>query len=124
MKNMCPHCGAESGKACSPRCIRSVTKPELAPTPVDITATLTERGGRYGKFKDHAKVTQNMYKMFVAHMGNGRFTGMTESQQEAIHMIFHKLGRIANGDPNYTDSWVDIAGYAKLVADELEGLER
>ncbi len=28
------------------------------------------------------------------------------------------------GDPNYADSWVDIAGYAKLVADRLEGVER
>lgn len=36
-------------------------------------------------------------------------------------MIFHKIARILNGDPNYADSWVDIAGYAKLVADELEG---
>jgi hypothetical protein len=35
-------------------------------------------------------------------------------------MIFHKLARIANGDPNYHDSWHDIAGYAKLVADRLE----
>jgi hypothetical protein len=38
-------------------------------------------------------------------------------------MICHKLGRIVNGDPNYADSWIDIAGYAKLVADRLEGKE-
>lgn len=35
-------------------------------------------------------------------------------------MIAHKIGRILNGDPNYADSWIDIAGYAKLVADRLE----
>jgi len=34
-------------------------------------------------------------------------------------MIAHKIGRILNGDPNYADSWIDIAGYAKLVADRL-----
>ena len=34
-------------------------------------------------------------------------------------MIFHKIGRIVNGDPNYADSWHDIAGYAKLVEDRL-----
>lgn len=40
-------------------------------------------------------------------------------QVEALEMIAHKIGRILNGDPNYDDSWVDIAGYAKLVADRL-----
>jgi len=44
--------------------------------------------------------------------------------------IDERLGRgtvvlgILNGDPNYVDSWVDIAGYAKLVADRLEGNAR
>jgi hypothetical protein len=41
-------------------------------------------------------------------------------QAEALDMICHKIGRIVNGDPDYADSWIDIAGYAKLVADRLE----
>lgn len=40
-------------------------------------------------------------------------------QLEALEMIARKLARIINGDPNYADSWVDIADYAKLVADRL-----
>lgn len=43
---------------------------------------------------------------------------------EALEMIAHKIGRILNGDPGYADSWVDIAGYAQLVADRLNGVER
>jgi hypothetical protein len=39
-------------------------------------------------------------------------------------MICHKIGRIVNGDPDYFDSWIDVAGYAQLVADRLNGLER
>lgn len=39
-------------------------------------------------------------------------------------MTAHKLGRILNGDPHYADSWIDIAGYNKLVADRLEGVAR
>ena len=35
-------------------------------------------------------------------------------------MIVNKLARIYNGDPNYSDSWRDIAGYATLVADRLD----
>jgi len=40
-------------------------------------------------------------------------------QDEALDMIAHKIGRIVNGDPDYEDSWRDIAGYATLVADRL-----
>ena len=45
-------------------------------------------------------------------------------QWEALDMILHKIARIANGDPNYADSWIDIAGYAKLISDRLEGVTR
>ena len=90
----------------------------------DITNTLTERGNRYGKFKDQARFSQLMKDAFRAYMGTQKHDGLEPDQKEALEMIFHKLARIANGDPNYADSWVDIAGYAKLVADRLEGVER
>lgn len=89
----------------------------------DIVATLTERGHRYGKFSGHAQVTQEIKRVMTRHAhATGRT--FTDSQWEALEMIAHKIGRIVNGDPNYADSWVDIAGYAKLVADELQGVER
>jgi hypothetical protein len=47
---------------------------------------------------------------------------LAPDQREALAMIANKLGRILNGDPNYADSWMDIAGYAKLVADRLEAV--
>jgi hypothetical protein len=88
---------------------------------------LAERGSRYGKFINHAEVTQQLKfvaRTFVKKVkGVNLETHLTPSQQESLDMIFHKIGRILNGDPNYADSWVDIAGYAKLVADELEGKE-
>jgi hypothetical protein len=49
---------------------------------------------------------------------------LAPDQQEALDMIFAKIGRIINGDADYADSWIDIAGYAKLVADRLEGKVR
>jgi len=30
-------------------------------------------------------------------------------------MILHKIARILNGDPEYSDNWHDIAGYATLI---------
>jgi hypothetical protein len=86
----------------------------------DITTTLEERGSRYGIFSAHAKVTQELKRVISAHQ---RRT-LADDQQEALDMICHKIGRIANGDPDYADSWHDIAGYAQLVADRLNGVER
>ena len=45
----------------------------------------------------------------------------TDTHLEALHMIFHKIGRLVNGNPNHRDSWVDIAGYAQLVVDIIDG---
>jgi hypothetical protein len=47
-----------------------------------------------------------------------------DDQWEALEMIVHKIGRIVNGNPDVVDHWVDIAGYAKLVSDRLQGVER
>lgn len=89
----------------------------------DIAATLNERGNRYGRFAGHAQITQEIKRAMSRHALAMDKT-FTDSQWEALEMIAHKIGRIVNGDPDYVDSWVDIAGYAKLVADELRGLER
>lgn len=89
----------------------------------NVDTILEERGNRYGKFKGHAEVTMDLKRLIRAH-ASIRQKLLSDSQQEALDMICHKIGRIINGDPNYADSWIDIAGYAKLVADELEGKER
>jgi len=84
---------------------------------------LIQRGLRYGKFKDRAQLTQELKRVMVRH-ASAVNTTFTDSQWEALEMIAHKIARIVNGDPNHVDSWTDIAGYAKLIADELEGTER
>ncbi len=90
-----------------------------------IDSILAERGSRYGEFTEHAALSQNVRGMIQAHMGNSKWFAMAPDQREALEMIIHKIARIANGDPNYGDSWRDVAGYATLVADRLEkGVER
>ena len=81
-----------------------------------IEATLAERGKRYGEFAGHAQITQSIKALFHSH---AKWLLLANDQKEALEMIAHKIGRIFNGDPDYDDSWVDIAGYAKLVADRL-----
>lgn len=86
-----------------------------------IDAVLSERGSRYGRFVDHASITMSLKNAIRWHREVREFGLLADDQQEALDMICHKIGRIVNGDPNYADSWIDIAGYAKLVADRLEG---
>ena len=81
-----------------------------------IDATLVERGNRYGVFTGHARITQNL-KSVMRQTPN--WDKLSSDQKESLEMVAHKIGRILNGDPNYDDSWVDIAGYAKLVGDRL-----
>ena len=93
-------------------------------TQESIDDVLDERGSRYGRFIDHAKITQELKRALFRHMDNISKVECDADQLEALEMICHKIGRIVNGDPDYVDSWVDIAGYAKLVADRLQGTIR
>jgi predicted transglutaminase-like cysteine proteinase len=86
----------------------------------DVDAILAERGSRYGTFIGHAEVTQDLKRCMAGHLAK-RSKALTDDQWEALEMIAHKIGRIINGDPDYADSWADIAGYSKLVSDRLEG---
>jgi hypothetical protein len=96
---------------------------KATPEAQGVDAILGERGKRYGPFITHAAITQQLKGTMNTYLTQNKKT-LTPDQQEALDMIFHKIGRILNGDPDYADSWVDIAGYAKLVADRLEGKTR
>jgi hypothetical protein len=85
---------------------------------ISVEAVLKERGKRYGEFDQHAQITQNLKS--VMHGTRNWVHFLADDHREALEMIAHKIGRILNGDPNYADSWLDIAGYAKLIADRLE----
>lgn len=82
----------------------------------DIAATLAQRGNRYGSFAEHARITQAL-KAAMADSPN--WANLSADKREALEMVQHKIGRILNGDPEYHDSWHDIIGYTKLVADTL-----
>lgn len=81
-----------------------------------LEETLKDRGEKYGRFIDHAMTTQWLKKVMHS---QDKWPVLAADQKEALEMIAHKIGRILNGDPNYADSWHDIAGYAELVAKRL-----
>jgi hypothetical protein len=87
----------------------------------DIDATLAERGSRYGDFTDHADICDALINV-CSGTGYGpqtNFSTLDAVKRQAIRVICDKLARILSpgGDPNYTDNWHDIQGYAKLAED-------
>lgn len=90
----------------------------------NIQKTLNERGSRYGDYKNHANISQEIQNAIARGIHNREdkldMGDIEPYQLETLSMIAHKIGRIVNGDWNYDDSWKDIAGYATLVVNELE----
>lgn len=84
------------------------------PVPLsNLAEMLSERGKRYGDFLTHASITMQLKDVIEA---TANWPKLSVDKKEALHMIMHKIGRILNGDPDYKDSWDDIAGYATLAA--------
>lgn len=88
---------------------------------IDIDATLRDRDGRYGVFAVQARNAQLLKDIVRERMGDAKWSTLHADQREALEMIAVKLSRIITGDPHYADSWHDIAGYAALVAQRLNG---
>lgn len=86
-------------------------------TQTNVNEMLAGREDRYGSFQGHARISQDLKAAMHERSG---WDGLQADQREALEMIQHKVARILNGDPNYADNWVDIAGYATLVANRLE----
>jgi hypothetical protein len=96
---------------------------EVVAEETGIDETLNERAQDYGKFKDGAALMQGIKRLLADHARAHNKT-FADDQWEALEMIVHKMARIVNGNPDKVDSWTDIAGYAKLVADRLQGNAR
>lgn len=101
---------------------RPIVNPEITmePDETDVDAVLDSRAKDYGKFIEGAEIMQ-ILKRLVHNYIEARGTPLAFDQREALDMIIHKVGRIINGNPDKVDHWVDIAGYATLVADRLQG---
>tara|TARA_S200002703_G_scaffold158645_1_gene169576 strand:- start:431 stop:967 length:537 start_codon:yes stop_codon:yes gene_type:complete len=88
-----------------------------------VDDVVNERAITYGKFENLAEVSQR-FKDSLHYFLITRNKYLAPDQQEAMELIFHKFARIVNGDPDHVDNWKDVAGYATLVADRLEGNPR
>lgn len=84
----------------------------------DNNEIIDQRTKQYGDFAGFAEVSTDLKERLRHHIYD-RDAKLQADQWEALEMICHKMARIVNGNPDYIDSWDDIAGYANLVADRL-----
>jgi len=82
----------------------------------ELDATIAQRRGRYGPLIESGEVAMKQEDYLRSLPGWER---LAYDQREALAMINHKISRIMCGDPNYDDSWIDIAGYAQNVVNRL-----
>lgn len=75
-------------------------------------AISADRGNSYGDFREMATLAQLLKDNAVS-------DNMTPVQKESMELICTKIARLAVGDCNHIDSWVDIAGYANLVVKDI-----
>lgn len=101
----------------------TITLPAKTENTISVGEVLDQRALDYGQFKHGAELMQGMKRLVSDHAQRHGKT-FADDQWEALEMILHKIGRIVNGNPDKVDHWVDIAGYAKLVAMRLEGTVR
>jgi len=82
-----------------------------------VEKTLEERGNRYGPFFKHARIAQSIKRIMQS---TNSWHKCSDDKKQALEMFADKIARILNGDPNYDDSWRDIAGYAQLVVNNID----
>lgn len=117
-----------SGDGLSPDVLEPKKEPNLAPKKEQIVrsgfepihATLDERAKSYGRYVDHAHITQAIK---AAMIDSKNWRTLPAHQKETLEMVAHKIGRVLNGDAGYLDSFRDCIGYLQLSLDIMASTE-
>lgn len=98
-------------------------QPKPQPKPPEVDSILDARETQYGSFMQSANIAVRL-KGIMHNAIAQQDLHLMPDQLLALDMIAVKISRILSGNPSYRDSWIDIAGYAQLVADRLGGKAR
>lgn len=98
-------------------------EPKHEPEVSVVDKVLDARADQYGTFMQSADTVIRIKSAMHNAVARNE-VHLYPDQLQALDMIATKISRIVNGNPNHTDSWTDIAGYATLVADRLQGKAR
>jgi hypothetical protein len=97
--------------------------PKPEPEVSGVGKVLDARAEQYGSFMQSSDTVIRIKGIMHNAVARNE-VHLYPDQLQALDMIATKISRIVNGNPNHTDSWIDIAGYATLVADRLQGKSR
>ncbi len=88
----------------------------------NLDKVLKDRGTMYGDYSKMAECICEMQRLVAQYQPkneSGRLH-MTDAQHHSLDMIMTKIGRIITGNPNHSDNWLDIEGYARLARENIE----
>lgn len=103
--------------------VEEKVEPKPEPEVSGVGKVLDARAEQYGSFMQSSDTVIRIKG--IMHNAIARnAVHLYPDQLQALDMIATKISRIVHGNPNHLDSWVDIAGYAQLVADRLQGKTR
>ena len=112
-----------AAKAAKETIIEPKPEPEVEAKKEEVDTVLDERESQYGSFMQSSdtaiKIKGAMHNAIARNNLH-----LYPDQLMSLDMIAVKISRIVNGNPAHRDSWLDIAGYAMLVADRLQGKAR
>jgi hypothetical protein len=100
--------------------IEEKVEPKPEPEVSGVGKVLDTRAEQYGSFMQSADTVIRIKSIMHNAVARNE-VHLYPDQLQALDMIATKISRIVHGNPNHTDSWTDIAGYATLVADRLQG---
>ena len=81
-----------------------------------IKEIVDARGAVYGSMMENGRMSQGLKDQMRTAKN---WKNIPPMHREALDMIQHKISRLLNGDYDHLDSWDDIAGYSRVVRDEL-----
>jgi hypothetical protein len=103
--------------------VETKVEPKPEPEVSGVGKVLDARAEQYGSFMQSSDTVIRI-KGIMHNAVARNAVHLYPDQLQALDMIATKLSRIVHGNPNHLDSWIDIAGYATLVADRLQGKNR
>jgi hypothetical protein len=98
-------------------------EPKPEPEVSGVGKVLDARAEQYGSFMQSSDTVVRIKSIMHNAVARNN-VHLYPDQLQALDMIATKISRIVHGNPNHLDSWIDIAGYATLVADRIQGKVR
>jgi uncharacterized protein YdhG (YjbR/CyaY superfamily) len=103
--------------------VEEKVEPKPEPEVSGVGKVLDARAEQYGSFMQSSDTVVRIKSIMHNAVARNN-VHLYPDQLQALDMIATKISRIVHGNPNHLDSWIDIAGYATLVADRIQGKVR